>query len=99
MNPGLNSISTKWQEFITVIPDFEGYELQLIKRDKQKKKKTKTVLPAVSFGISVKNCSKEQLYEATMIFAIFDYLNLQADLSHWIGNFDYYFGLPWKEND
>ena len=99
VNPGLNSISTKWQEFITVIPDFEGYELQLIKRDKQKKKKTKTVLPAVSFGISVKHCSKEQLYEATMIFAIFDYLNLQADLSHWIGNFDYYFGLPWKENE
>ena len=98
-NPGINKTSTKWQEFITVVPDFEGYELQINTRDKQKKQKGSKKFPALSFGISVKNCEKNQLYDSTRIFAIFDYLNLQADLSRWIGNFDYYFGLPWKEKD
>lgn len=92
-----NSISTDWQEFITVIPDYEGYEMHFVKLDNRNKKKMKVTRPAISFGISVKDCNQNQLYEATRFFAIFDYLNLQADLSNWIGNFDYYFGLPWKE--
>lgn len=96
-NAEFNVISTDWQEFITVIPDYEYCELEFNKLDNKNKKKVQVKRPAITFGISVKDCDQNQLYKTSRLFAIFDYLNLQADLSNWIANFDYYFGLPWKE--
>lgn len=87
-NKKLNNIQTDWQEFITIIPQFEG---NIIKFKKSRKWVER---PDLTFGISVKGTS--ELIEAVMTMSIMDFLKLEEQISNQLDEYVHIFGNPLK---
>lgn len=87
-NKKLNNIQTDWQEFITIIPRFEGN----IRKIKESQKWVER--PDLTFGISVK-CASE-LIDAVMTMSIMDFLKLEDQISNQLDEYVHIFGNPLK---
>lgn len=90
-NKKLNNINTNWQEFITIIPRFEGNIRKIKKSNKWVER------PDLTFGISVKGTSK--LIEAVMTMSIMDFLKLEEQISNQLDEYVHIFGNPLKMMD
>lgn len=90
-NKKLNNIITDWQEFITIIPQFEGGVWTIMESKRYVER------PVLTFGISVKGTS--QLLDTLMTMSIIDFLKLEGIISHQIDEYVHIFGLPLKKTD
>ena len=89
-NRKLNNISTDWQDFITIIPDFEKSILEM--RDSKHKVYKR---PAITFDISIKKTAT--LVEAVSAMSIIDFLKLEEHISKQLDEYVRLFGLPMNE--
>lgn len=76
-------ISTKWKDYITIVPEFKGFELEEKYDFKSKKKR-----PAISFGLSLGgNCSAND----SIILHLLSYLRVEELISEAIDEYVYLF--------
>lgn len=91
-NKKLNNIRTDWQEFITIIPQFEGNTWNI----KMGKKRKYEERPVLTFGISIKGTA--ELLKTVMSMSIIDFLKLEDIISFQLDEYVHLFGFPFKNH-
>ncbi len=83
-NKKLNNISTNWQEFITIIPRFDGNIFTIREHNRFVER------PKLTFGISIKGTT--ELIDAVMAMSIIDFLRLEEQISSQLNEYVRIFG-------
>lgn len=81
VNTRLNNIQTEWGDFITLVPRFEGEEIEI--RVGSGKKTSLEKRPLISFGISIKNgCDYN-----SVILSIISFFEIEQHISYFIDEY------------
>lgn len=94
VNRDLNNIATNWDDFLTLVPHFEGNELEI--RIGTGKSRTLEKRPIISFGVSIKNQNQNYVEQGTLILSIISFLKIEKHLSYLIDEYIRLFYLPLK---
>lgn len=92
VNQGLNNIKTDWDNFLTLIPCFKDYELDI--RMGTGRNRTLDKRPIISFGVSIKNLNYVE--ECTLILSIISFLKIEQHISYFIDEYVRIFHLSLK---
>lgn len=91
-NYDLNNIETNWDDFMTLIPNFEGNETEL--RIGKGRNKTLEKRPIISFGVSIK--SDNEINKGTLILSIISFLQIEKHISYFMDEYVRMFYLSLK---
>lgn len=89
-NMHLNNTKTGWQEFITVIPQFND-NVNRIRSPYDRRKFEER--PRLTFGISIKDTSS--LDNVAFAMAVLDFLGIEKHISNFIDDYSFYLGISW----
>lgn len=87
-NKKLNRIHTDWQEFITIIPQFEGNTWRFKPNNNGRYEER----PVLTFGISIKDT--KELLQTVMSMSIIDFLKLENIISLQLDEYVHIFDFP-----